>query len=171
MRVVAALFAGTLFSQSAEFSQQYLQRLGGAADEMRVVVERFAESARASELSPDEAIARLKENSDNLAARQGTDAEANLARYAALEERYRELIATTPLFRPFEVLSDPDWAIVERTGSDYRPAFPATFDGLLLAAMGFLLGWACGAGGHGAVAMRKRRRERSSRHAEEDMLQ
>lgn len=159
-RVLAALFGGLLFSQSAEFTQQYLQRLGGAADEMRAVVERFEESARVLALSPDEAIERLKRNADDLAVRQGGDAEESRLRYEALEQRYRSLVSTAPLFRPFELAADPDWSIAERAAGDYRPAIPATGDGVLLALAGFLLGWALGGGTHGAVAMRKRRRAR-----------
>ena len=48
IRVFAALLTGTVFSQSVEFTQQYLQRLGGAVDELEMVVERFdAGAARA----------------------------------------------------------------------------------------------------------------------------
>ncbi|MBO0903919.1 DUF2937 family protein [Jiella sonneratiae] len=156
-RVLAALFGGFLFSQSAEFTQQYLQRLGGAADEMQAVVQRFEESARASDLTARQAIDRLKTNPDDVAVRQGSDAETNLERYGDLERRYRALVSTAPLFRPFEVAIDPDWTIAGRAASDYRPAIPATGDGVLLALFGFVAGWVCGAGGHGAVALRRRR--------------
>ncbi|MCE7029023.1 DUF2937 family protein [Jiella sp. CBK1P-4] len=149
-----------MFSQSAEFTQQYLQRLGGAADELQVVVERFEESARASDLAPEAAIERLKQNADDVAVRQGTDAEANRERFAELERRYRALVSTTPLFRPFEIVVDPDWSIAGRAAEDYRPAIPASGDGIMLALAGFLAGWACGGGAHGAVAMATRRRER-----------
>ena len=167
-RVFAALFVGLLFSQSAEFTQQYLQRLGGATDEMRVVVERFENSARASALSPDEAIDRLKKNADDIASRQGLDAETSRERYQSLERRYSSLVSTMPLFRPFEVAVDPDWSIADRAIQDYRPAIPATGDGVLLALAGFVLGWAGGGGAHGAVAMAKRRRSRSRSAAAPD---
>ncbi|WP_167591845.1 DUF2937 family protein [Jiella endophytica] len=168
----AALFGGLVFSQSAEFTQQYLQRLGGATDEMRAVVEQFETSARASDLSPDEAIGRLKQNSDEVAARQGTDAETNRERYGDLERRYDALRSTTPLFRPFEIVADPDWTIAERAAGDYRPAIPATGDGVLLALGGFIFGWWCGAGVHGAATMRKRRKSRAGvTDGEDEILQ
>ncbi len=169
-RVVAALFGGLLFSQSVEFTQQYLQRLGGAADEMRVVVERFEESARASDLSADAAIDRLKQNADPVAVRQGTDAETNLRRYSDLERRYDALVSTAPIFRPFEVAADPDWSVARRAAEDYRPALPVTSDGVVLAVCGFVLGWLCGAGGHGAAAAVKRRRRAREPHSGDDML-
>ena len=156
-----------MFSQSAEFTQQYLQRLGGATDAMRAVVERFEDSARASALSPDEAIDRLKKNSDDLASRQGSDAETSRERYQDLDRRYTTLLSTSSLFRPFEVLADPDWSIAERAADDYRPAIPTTGDGVLLALGGFVLGWALGGGAHGAVAMGRRRREKRAARAAE----
>ncbi|MEX6504729.1 DUF2937 family protein [Jiella sp. M17.18] len=164
-RVLAALVLGSAFSQSVEFTQQYLQRLGGAADELRIVVERFDDSARAMQLSPEEAMRRLKGNGDALAAKQGEDAAASAARYAAVERRYRNLKGTAPLFRPFVFAGDPDWAIARRTGGDYRPALPVTVDGLFLGFAGFVLGWALGSGAHGAVRMRKRRTARRAEAA------
>ncbi|MBP0616323.1 DUF2937 family protein [Jiella mangrovi] len=171
-RVVAALFGGLLFSQSAEFTQQYLQRLGGAADEMRAVVRRFEEGAAVSKLTPDQAIERLKRNDDEVAIRQGSDAEENRDRYRSLERRYQSLTATSPLLRPFEAAADPDWSVVSRAAGDYRPAIPATGDGVILALGGFVLGWACGGGAHGAVALAKRRRKRRSEAAQtsDDLL-
>lgn len=140
---------------------------------MAVVVERFEESARAADLAPEAAIERLKRNTDDVAARQGTDAEANRERYAALDRRYRALVGTTPLFRPFEIVADPDWSIAGRAAEDYRPAIPATGDGIILALVGFLVGWGCGGGAHGTVAMAKRRRERRAlRHeAKADIIE
>ena len=160
IRVVAALFLGLVSSQSLEFTQQYLQRLGGAVDELRKVVERFDASAAASDLSRSEAVARLRENRDAFVARQGADAEQTIARYDAVERRYRSVAESAPLFRPFVAVGDPDWEIAERAAADYRPALPITVEGLLLAVAGFALGWAIGAGGHGAARMRRRRRER-----------
>ncbi|MEF2553620.1 DUF2937 family protein [Aurantimonas sp. A2-1-M11] len=160
IRVVAALFLGLVSSQSLEFTQQYLQRLGGAADELRRIVERFDASAAASDLSRGEAVERLRENRDAFVARQGTDAGQTIARFDDVKRRYRMVAESAPLFRPFVAVGDPDWEIAERAAADYRPALPITVEGLLLAVVGFGLGWAIGAGGHGAVRMRRRRRER-----------
>ncbi|MCB8838710.1 DUF2937 family protein [Aurantimonas sp. VKM B-3413] len=159
VRVFAAFVTGSVFSQSAEFTQQYVQRLGGAADELRIVVERFEDSAHQMKLSPEAAIERLRENSDRLAARQGEDAAATRARYREVARRYRLLAATDPLFRPLVMITDPDWTLVERTSDDYRPALPVTPDGLFLALAGFILGWGAGSGAHGAGRMVKKRRK------------
>ncbi|MEF2547859.1 DUF2937 family protein [Aurantimonas sp. E1-2-R+4] len=77
-RVFAALLTGTVFSQSVEFTQQYLQRLGGAVDEIEMVVARFDAGAARAGVSRDAALKRLRGNSDPLAARQGEDAAATI---------------------------------------------------------------------------------------------
>ncbi|UIJ71607.1 DUF2937 family protein [Aurantimonas sp. HBX-1] len=160
IRLFAAMLLGLTFSQSVEFTQQYLQRLGGAADELRAVVARFDEGARSFALTRQEALERLRGNADTLVVRQGADAETTIARFEAVERRYRALIEAAPLSRPFIAASDPDWPIARRTGEDYRPALPVSLEGLLLTLAGFGLGWAGGACCHGAVRMRQRSRAR-----------
>ncbi|MCQ8783430.1 DUF2937 family protein [Mangrovibrevibacter kandeliae] len=162
VRVVAALLAGTLFSQTAEFTQQYLQRLGGWTDALRVEVARFDATAGASGLSRVAAIDRLRRNPDRFVARQGEDAAVTVADYAHAERRYEALIDNPPLLRPFVALGDPDWTLAGRTFDDFRPAFPIGLDGLVLTGAGFCAGWAGGAGVHGAVRMRRRRRQRAA---------
>lgn len=159
-RVVCAVAGAFLLGQSAEWTQQYLQRLGGAADELREVVRRFDEGAGAQNLTREEAIRRLREQSDALAARQGADAETTAARYAEVERRYRDLGRTAPLLRPFAAIGDLDTGVAGRALEDYRPALPATADGLALTLGGFVAGWGGGAGIAGAARMVRRRRDR-----------
>ncbi|MER0238033.1 DUF2937 family protein [Fulvimarina sp. MAC8] len=161
-RLVAALGLMGAASQSAEFTQQYLQRLGGAADELAATVERFDESVEVQGLDRGSALDRLRGNSDPFVASQGDQMGETIARAELVGERYRELRETSPLFRPFVALTNPDWAIADRVMDDFRPALPVTMDGFVLTATGFLLGWAAGASGHGAVRMRKQRRNGKS---------
>jgi hypothetical protein len=160
IRIVGALAAGFLFSQSSEFTQQYLQRLGGAADELRTVVQRFDDSARLEGLQRDAAIERLRSASDSFVARQGNDAASLVARQAAVERRYAALTNTAPLLRPFAALADPDWPIMGRAFDDFRPALPISADGVFLTVAGFAGGWGLGAGVAGVHAIRRRRRIR-----------
>lgn len=145
-RIGFALAGALLFSQSAEFTQQYLQRLGGAADELRAVVRRFDESATAESLTRGEAAARLKASPDRLVSRQGLDAETSAARFEETERRYRDLVRSAPLLRPFSAAGDLDGDIAARTLEDFRPALPVTPDGFALTCLGFLLGWGAGSG-------------------------
>ena len=158
VRAIAAFALCFLFGQSVEFTQQYLQRLGGNVDALRDVVARFDASAATAHLGRREAVARLSRNPEALVARQGDDAAETIRRFEASEARYRRLLDSAPLLRPFVALADPDWTIVDHVGADYRPALPVTLDGLLLAVAGFILGWAGGAAAHGAWRMARRRR-------------
>ncbi|KQT64299.1 MULTISPECIES: DUF2937 family protein [unclassified Aureimonas] len=158
LRVVGAVLSGFLFSQSAEFTQQYLQRLGGARDELRAVVERFDASAATAGLSRGEAVDQLKGGADAFVARQGSDAAETISRYEDVSRRYLDLTGSAPLFRPFVLASDPDGAILSGVAGDYRPALPTTPDGLALTLAGLGGGWALGAGA--AVGVRRRRRRR-----------
>lgn len=158
-RIIGAAFGLFLFSQSAEFTQQYLQRLGGAADALRDVVRRFDEGASAEALTREEAVTRLKSSPDRLVSRQGSDAEATILAFTDTERRYRGLLDTAPLLRPFEALGDFDTEIAASALSDFRPALPVTPDGLALTGLGFLLGWGAGGGVAGAVRRLARRRK------------
>ena len=160
VRVVGALAAGLLFSQSTEFTQQYLQRLGGAADELRTIVQRFDDSARLEGLDRDSAIERLRSAADSFVARQGNDAASLVERQQEVERRYTALTNTAPLLRPFEAFADPDWPMMARALDDFRPALPITADGLFLTVAGFAGGWGLGAGAAGIAGIRKRRRAR-----------
>ncbi len=157
-RVICAFALCFVFSQAAEFTQQYLQRLGGAADALRESVGQFDASAGASKLRREQALAKLRDNPDAFVATQGKVAAATIARYDSTNRRYIGLTSAAPLLRPFVALADPDWAIVKRTGEDFRPALPVTIDGVVLTVTGFVLGWAGGAGAHGAARMARRRR-------------
>ncbi|MDY8109472.1 DUF2937 family protein [Fulvimarina sp. 2208YS6-2-32] len=157
-RLLAALLMTGLASQSAEFAQQYLQRLGGAADALSAEIAKFDESAAELGLGRRAAIGRLSGNDDPFVAAQGERIGAMAARAEAIAARYERLLETAPIMRPFILLSDPDWSIARRAFDDYRPALPVTIDGFMLTAIGFLLGWAGGASGHGAARMVRRRR-------------
>ena len=56
---VGALAGLALFSQAPEFAQQYRQRIGGAVDELRIVVADFDRDAATSQMTRDEALDEL----------------------------------------------------------------------------------------------------------------
>ena len=149
-----ALGIGLLFavitSQLPEFSQQYLQRLGGAVDELRIIVERFDRDAREMGLARQEAIRRLRDNPDELVKRRGTAAEQDLARFDRLAPHYFEMVRSTPLGRLI-VFTQADQQIARRTFDDFQPAMPLTVAGLVAAVLGFGFGVFTVFGTRGAV--------------------
>src|SRR4051812_31978800 len=64
------LAGGLAASRGPEFAQQYRQRLGGAVDELRRVVERFDADAQGAGHTREGAITQLQGNPDRLASAQ-----------------------------------------------------------------------------------------------------
>jgi hypothetical protein len=115
------LIGGAVAAQAPEFAQQYAQRLGGAADELRRAIATLESDARASGTTRD-----------------GADI-ARLARLSAQQQALAS--ATSPLGRTVAVIRDPDLAIASATFREYQPAVPTTADGLTAGLLGFLAAW------------------------------
>lgn len=130
--------AGTL-SQFPEFSQQYLQRLGGEAAALQGVVAEFDASAAQAGLSRPQALAEL-DGSAFLAAHQG-DMRALITRADHAQADYALLRAADPLERLLLPHRFRDRQTLEATWSDFRPAVPVTPTGIASAVIGFALGW------------------------------
>jgi hypothetical protein len=136
------LLGGAVAAQAPEFAQQYAQRLGGAADELRRQIATLEADAQANGTTRDGAVERLKTNPDGLVARRGEAAQADIARLARLSAQQQALNeATSPLGRTVAVIRDPDRIIADATLREYRPAVPTTADGLTAGLLGFLATW------------------------------
>jgi hypothetical protein len=57
--MLGGLALGFALSQFPEYAQQYVQRLGGAVDELRIIVADFDRGAAEAGLTRDEALARF----------------------------------------------------------------------------------------------------------------
>ncbi len=141
----ALTFAGGIagavsLSQFPEFSQQYLQRLSGAVDELGVIVARFDADADRANLTRDEALAEYAKAGGFLA-EQGAARSQEIQRFEAHSADYAALKEAAPLQRLTQVhrFSDPDLAA--RTWDDFRPAVPVTVDGFICAAIGYGAAW------------------------------
>jgi hypothetical protein len=136
------LLGGVVAAQAPEFAQQYAQRLGGAADELRRQVAVLESDAQASGTTRDDAVDRLRNNPDQLVAKRGDAARADIARLARLSAQQQALAATTsPLGRVVAMLRDPDLPVAEAAYRDFSPAVPTTADGLAAALIGFFAAW------------------------------
>jgi hypothetical protein len=144
LAMAGGLAGAVALSQFPEFSQQYLQRLSGALDELRPIVATFDATARAQDLSRDAALEQIGGNAvaDDLRRSMA----ASIARYERLEADYQGLAAAGPLERLARPWHFRDTDLVRRTWEEYRPAVPVTPEGLACAGLGF-------AGGFLAVAL------------------
>ena len=159
---LAALFGAVVSSQFPEFSAQYRQRLGGALEELRVIVSEFEASAARSGLTRDDALARFGETGEPFLQEQGTSTGTAIRRFESLASQRERLETASPVMRPVVVLSGADRRVLEGAWQDYEPAVPVTPSGFVWAALGFFL-----AGGlvslfrqvFGALGRRHHRRE------------
>ena len=144
VRIVAfglGLMGAVIASQAPEFAQQYRQRIGGAIDELRRVIERFDEDARANSETRESAIQRLRGNPDDLASRQGAAMQGNVERLARLEAHRQVMMEAGPFSRVGLLLREGDTDLLWATYHDFKPALPITEEGLLSAAAGFVGVW------------------------------
>ncbi|HEX2135609.1 MAG TPA: DUF2937 family protein [Microvirga sp.] len=144
VRIVAfglGLVGAVIASQAPEFAQQYRQRLGGAIDELRRVIEQFDADALANGETRETAIQRLRGNPDDLASRQGAAMQGNVERLARLEGHRQVMLEAGPFSRIGLLLREGDTDLMWATYHDYKPALPVTEEGLLSAAAGFVGAW------------------------------
>lgn len=141
LAVAIGLFTGLAASQAPEFAQQYRQRLGGAIDELRRVVQRFDSGAQASGLSRDQAITRLSGEPDPLVKRQGEAMGETAERLAKLERQRADFAEAGSFGRLAALAREPDPQLLRATYIDFEPAWPATTEGVSVGALGFAAGW------------------------------
>lgn len=145
LRVVtlaAGLTGAAGLSQFPEFSQQYMQRLGGAVDELSRQVTRYEGDAARMGMELDAYLAALAEEGE-MARTQAGNMASDIARHERLSAALERLEGAGPFMRAklaFEVL--PDSEVAARAFETYKPAVPATFEGAVFAGAGFLAGWA-----------------------------
>ncbi|WP_298843296.1 DUF2937 family protein [uncultured Roseobacter sp.] len=141
----AAIFAVSLSgalgaAQFPAFSQQYLQRLGGAVDALDQVVADFDASAAALGLTRDAALAQMT-GSAFVEARR-VDMQRTFERHAALSADLVVLSGHGPFMRAYHAARLTDAEVARGAWSAFRPSLPLTPATALFAMAGFLLSWA-----------------------------
>jgi len=125
-------------SQFPEYSQQYLQRLGGAVDALGQVVADFDASAAASNLSREAALAQMQ--GTPFLERRGADMARSISRHAQLSDDLAVLQGQGPFMRAYNAARFTDTEIAQAAWQVYQPALPINFAGLIFAAVGFVMG-------------------------------
>ena len=146
-------------SQFPEFSQQYLQRLGGAVDALGEVVADFDASAAASDLSREDALGQM--TGTPFLARRGADMTRSINRFERLSADLQTLEGQGPFMRAYHAARFTDTEIAQAAWEAYVPAVPVSFAGLSFAGFGFALGSLAVAGVIGLLRMPFRRRQKA----------
>lgn len=142
MRILAlagGIAGAVALSQFPEFSQQYVQRLSGAVDELRAVTIAFDTTARVAGMSREEAFDAM--DGGDFQVRLRDDMRSRIYRYERLNADYQALAGAAPLQRLARFYRIRDTELVERTWNDYKPALPVSSEGLISAGIGFAVGW------------------------------
>lgn len=142
LMLVGGLSGAAGLSQFPEYSQQYMQRLGGAVDELQRQVTRYQEDAAEAGLTLDAYLVALAEEGE-MARTQAGNMTSDIARFDRLSEALGTLEGAGPFMRArlaFDML--PDGEVASRALEAFKPAVPATFEGAVFAGVGFLSGWA-----------------------------
>ncbi|MFD0857698.1 DUF2937 family protein [Roseovarius aquimarinus] len=128
-------------SQFPEFSQQYVQRLGGAVDELSRFVAEFDADAAALGLGRAAALEDLAEGSAMGAKRAETMGRV-IVRHERLSADLRVLRDAGPFTRAYRMRSFADPEIAGAAWEAFEPALPLTPAGGIFAGTGFAAGMA-----------------------------
>ncbi|NBR89761.1 MAG: DUF2937 family protein [Rhodobacteraceae bacterium] len=137
--LVISLFGAGTFAQFPEFSQQYLQRLGGAVQALDEVVGDFDASAETLGLTRFQALEQMQ-GTAFVAARKA-DMERVFLRHARLSSDYAAMREAGPFMRVYHARRMGDPELLRGTAGDFVPALPLSFAGAVFASVGLLLGW------------------------------
>ena len=142
LAVLGGLGLAALFAQFPEYAQQYEQRLGGAVDELRIIVADFDADARKFGLSREEALHHYAVSPDAFLIARGESMGRTLARYARLSGQLTDLAGADPWTRVTHLNDYLDPQISSQALAAFRPAVPVTAEGAAWALAGFALGYA-----------------------------
>lgn len=137
--LVGGLTGAAGLSQFPEFSQQYMQRLGGQVDELTRVVVDFDKTALADGLGREEMLLGMADTT--LVEGQVTMWRGTFARHARLSENLIVLQAASPMERLTMAHRMMDADTVQATWADFTPALPLSAAGAVSAGTGFIGGW------------------------------
>jgi hypothetical protein len=147
-RSIAMLMGGlgaAAASQAPEFAQQYAQRLGGALDELRTIVQAFDQDAAREGLAREAGLRLMETSNDSFVARRGRSFRETVQRYEHLSAQMAALQEPGALGRVAAIARGYDQQIAARALEAFRPAVPVTSEGFFFALAGFLGGTLLGA--------------------------
>lgn len=135
-----AIVLAVLLSQFPEFRQQYVQRLGGALDEVTHQVEALDARATAQGMERYDYVRHLLGVDDTVVHSEGQALEALLARQVRLRTALAK-IASAPPYASFPVmLLYLDTRTARGTVEAFRPALPLSIEGAAYALSGYVAG-------------------------------
>lgn len=161
LTLIGGMCGAAVLSQFPEFTQQYMQRLGGQVDALSVVIQDFDTSARKADMTREAALASM--GGSVFLENRRSDMRATIERHQKLGDDLTVLTQATPIARVSMPHRLRDQALVRATYDTFRPALPLTIEGAVSAGIGFVGGWAVVAGLFHFLLWPFRRRRRHAR--------
>lgn len=124
-------------AQFPAYSQQYMQRLGGAVDALQQVVADFDASAAAEGITRTQALEQMRGTA--FVERRRADMIRTFERHAQLRADLAALQGHGPFMRAYRAGHLTDAEIATRAWQAFQPALPLTLTTLLFAVAGFAL--------------------------------
>ena len=156
--LVSGIAGLALFSQAPEFAQQYRQRIGGAVDELQVIVVDFDKDALASQMSRKEALVQLTNSTEKFPHERGLSMTKTIMRWQRLMQQQSKIEAASPILRPFVVLKGADSQIMRNAWQIYQPAVPLNATGVIYGGVGAFIAMLLARLGLVTVSRAQRRR-------------
>lgn len=135
-----ALLVALAASQVPEFRQQYLQRLGGALDEVTRQVAALDARAQAAEMERYAYLRRLLNNPDPIVVREGEALLDLVSRKQRLEAAIARIDAAPAYLHVVEIAFNLEPDVAAATLERFVPAAPLSLSGLFHAFVGFFVG-------------------------------
>ena len=141
LALTAGLTGAAGVSQFPAYSQQYVQRLGGAVDELSRFMDEFDADAACLDMSRSAALVDLAQGGQMGAARADTMVRT-IERHERFSRDLEQMQGLGPFSRARYATRFTDGELAGRVWENYKPAIPVTFEGAMFAVLGFLSGLA-----------------------------
>lgn len=138
--IVMGLVGAALFCQAPEIATQYQQRLGGAIDELRTVIERFDSDVAKNGLDRASALQLYNKSPEKFLHDRAVSMSVAIERFDTLRAQEVAFKTTGELNKPIYVFREADQTVLKGVLDDYTVGLPATFSGAVYGSFGALLG-------------------------------
>lgn len=136
--------AGALiFSQAPQFFSQYMHRLAGHAEELKIHIKSIQQAAAKSGVDLPAYLFKFSSHSDPDISTHGQMMQGMLERYSELNQAFGALQNSTPVTRPFVFLQHFNFEIVKATAISFQPGVLLTVEGAAYAVAGMGIGYLC----------------------------
>lgn len=141
LSILGGLALGFGFAQFPEYAQQYEQRLGGAVDELRIIVDDFDRGAASFGLNREDALLRYAASTDEFLQDRGLSMRMTIARYERLSADLTQLQSASAVERAQLLPRYLDSDVGARALENFQPGVPATGEALAWGLAGILVGY------------------------------